>query len=344
MAAVAPIEAPRVASPGRPATVLVVDDNAGKRLAVRAMLAPLGHDVVEADSGRAALDAIKQQSFAVILMDVVMPILDGYETARLIRQRTMSHSTPIIFLTAFRRDETETAAAYANGAVDFIFTPVLAEVLRAKVSAFVHLFLQSEELQRSLAAITALNIEMLSRLAAAAEFRDDDTGQHTRRVGDLSVAIAERLGVSALEVGLIRLAAPLHDVGKIALPDAILCKSGKLTDAEFEQMKTHATVGGEMLAGSAFALLEVAEQVALTHHEKWDGSGYPNALAGDDIPIAGRIVAVADVFDALTHVRPYKPAWSNAEALAEITSHAGQHFDPQVVDAFLAGFGGRFAR
>ena len=151
---------------------------------------------------------------------------------------------------------------------------------------------------------------MLTRLAAAAEFRDDDTGQHTRRVGNLSVAIAERLGVSALEVGLIRLAAPLHDVGKIALPDAILCKPGKLTDAEFEQMKTHATVGGEMLAGSAFALLEVAEQVALTHHEKWDGSGYPNGLAGEDIPIAGRIVAVADVFDALTHVRPYKAAWS----------------------------------
>jgi putative two-component system response regulator len=341
MAAVVPIEAP--ASP-RPATVLVVDDNAGKRLAVRAMLAPLGHAVVEADSGRAALDAIRQQSFAVILMDVVMPILDGYETARLIRQRSTSQSTPIIFLTAFRRDETETAAAYANGAVDFIFTPVLAEVLRAKVSAFVHLFLQSEELQRSLESITALNIEMLARLAAAAEFRDDDTGQHTRRVGNLSVAIAERLGVPALDVGLIRLAAPLHDVGKISLPDAILCKPGRLTDAEFEQMKTHSTIGGEMLTGSAFALLEVAEQVALTHHEKWDGSGYPNGLAGEDIPIAGRIVAVADVFDALTHVRPYKAAWSKTDALAEIAGHAGRHFDPQVVEAFLGRFRGRFAR
>ena len=109
-------------------------------------------------------------------------------------------------------------------------------------------------------------------------------------------------------------------------------------------MKTHATVGAQMLAGSAFALLEVAEQVALTHHEKWDGSGYPNGLAGDDIPIAGRIVAVADVFDALTHVRPYKAAWSKADALAEITSHAGRHFDPQVVEAFLGGFRGRFAR
>ena len=131
-----------------------------------------------------------------------------------------------------------------------------------------------------------------------------------------------------LEVGLIRLAAPLHDVGKIALPDTILGKPGKLTDAEFEQMKTHTTVGAQMLAGSAFALLEVAEQVALTHHEKWDGSGYPNGLAGEDIPIAGRIVAVADVFDALTHVRPYKAAWSKADAVAEITNHAGAAFRP----------------
>jgi putative two-component system response regulator len=223
--------------------------------------------------------------------------------------------------------------------VDFIFTPVLAEVLRAKVSAFVHLFQQSEELKRSLGSITALNIEMLARLAAAAEFRDDDTGQHTRRVGNLSVAIAERLDVPELDVGLIRLAAPLHDVGKIALPDAILCKPGKLTPAEFEQMKTHATIGGQMLAGSAFALLEVAEEIALTHHERWDGSGYPAGLAGEAIPIAGRIVAVADVYDALTHVRPYKAAWSKSDAIAEITTDAGSHFDPGVVDAFVRGQG-----
>jgi cyclic di-GMP phosphodiesterase len=324
-------------SPPTRAAVLVVDDNAAKRLAVRAMLAALDCEVVEAESGRAALGAVKRKSFAVILMDVVMPILDGYETARLIRQGTMSHSTPIIFLTAFGRDDSEKAAAYANGAVDFIFTPVLGEVLRAKVSAFVQLFTQSEELQRSLASITALNIEMLARLAGAAEFRDDDTGQHTRRVGDLSVAIAERMGVPEFDVGLIRLAAPLHDVGKIAVPDAILCKPGKLTEMEFEHMKTHATVGGRMLTGSAFALLEVAEEIALTHHERWDGSGYPAGLAGEEIPIAGRIVAVADVFDALTHVRPYKTAWSRADAVAEIVSHSGGHFDPDVVDAFIAG-------
>jgi PAS domain S-box-containing protein/putative nucleotidyltransferase with HDIG domain len=184
--------------------------------------------------------------------------------------------------------------------------------------------------------LNAAQFEMVARLAAAAEFRDDDTGQHTRRVGELSVAIAERLGLPTAQVELIRIAAPLHDIGKIAVPDAILGKPGKLTDAEFEQIKTHTAVGAQMLAGSSFALLEVAEQIALTHHEKWDGSGYPAGLVGDAIPIVGRIVAIADVFDALTHERPYKKAWSTADAITEMTGQAGRHFDPQALDAFLS--------
>jgi putative two-component system response regulator len=178
--------------------------------------------------------------------------------------------------------------------------------------------------------------EMLARLAAVAEFRDDDTGQHTRRVGDLSVAIAQRLGQPEAQLNLMRLAAPLHDVGKIAIPDAVLGKPGKLTVDEFDEMKTHTTVGAQMLAGSGYSLLELAEEIALSHHEKWDGSGYPAGLAGEAIPIAGRIVAVADVFDALTHERPYKAAWSTAEALAEMTGQAGRHFDPAVLEAFIA--------
>jgi putative two-component system response regulator len=177
--------------------------------------------------------------------------------------------------------------------------------------------------------------EMLARLAAAAEFHDDTSGHHTRRVGDLSVAIARRLGLPDDETDLLRLAAPLHDVGKIAIPDAVLAKPGKLTPAEFDQMKTHTTIGAEMLAGSAFALLEMAEEIALTHHERWDGSGYPTRLAGEAIPMTGRIVAVADVYDALTHARPYKAAWAASDAIAEMTRQAGRHFDPRVLDAFL---------
>jgi putative two-component system response regulator len=201
------------------------------------------------------------------------------------------------------------------------------------------LFAQIEdvtEARRTSRELEQAQFEMLARLAAAAEYHDDNTGEHTRRVGNLSVAIARCLGLADSEVELIRLAAPLHDVGKIAIPDAVLGKPGKLTVAEFEQMKTHTTIGAEMLAGNPFALLEMAEQIALTHHEKWDGSGYPAGLGGDEIPVAGRIVAVADVFDALTHVRPYKAAWTPAEAIAEMRSQKGRHFDPEILDAFLS--------
>jgi PAS domain S-box-containing protein/putative nucleotidyltransferase with HDIG domain len=594
------------APPPAPASILVVNDNAAQRLAISVMLAPLDLAIVEADSGRAALRAVLDSTYAVILMDVRMPVLDGYETARLIRERGGADLTPIIFFTAYGRDDTETLTAYASGAVDFIFTPVRPEVLRAKVSAFTTLFSQKRELQRSVDSVSALNgalresearartvlqnvadgivmadehgviesfnasaqrrfgydeaavcgqllellvatdqrdavaaaraalpctvsggelpaqtmetvgrcqdgstfpmelslsrmalgertllvgcirdisarkeqadreeqrtqalrreaqrdrvtfeeapigslitgrdgliervnqeicrmtgrtpqelvgthhstlahpedrdhttnaiaalldgnvdslryekrflhrsghviegrvaltairdearevvqffaqiedvtearrttraleqaqFEMLARLAAAAEFRDDDTGQHTRRVGDLSFAIAERLGLPAAQLELIRLAAPLHDVGKIAIPDSVLGKPGKLTADEFTLMKTHTTVGAKMLTGSGFALLDVAGQIALTHHERWDGTGYPAGLAGDAIPIAGRIVAVADVFDALTHARPYKIAWTAADATAEMRTQSGRQFDPQVLTAFLS--------
>ena len=177
--------------------------------------------------------------------------------------------------------------------------------------------------------------EMLARLAGAAELHDDNTGRHTHRVGELAVGIAARLGLTREEVELIRLAAALHDVGKIAVPDAVLAKRGKLTVEEFDLMKTHTTVGAAMLADSAFELVTMAEEIALTHHERWDGGGYPTGLAGEAIPITGRIVAVADVFDALTHVRPYKPAWSADDAVAEMQRESARHFDPQVLDAFL---------
>ncbi len=201
------------------------------------------------------------------------------------------------------------------------------------------LYYQIEDITQARASARELKdaqFEMLARLAAAAELRDDDTGQHTRRVGELSVAIAEGLGLSGDRVNLLRLAAPLHDIGKIAIPDAVLSKPGKLTSGEFEQVKSHTTAGAKMLTGSAHALLVMAEQIALTHHERWDGSGYPNGLAGTAIPLAGRIVAVADVFDALTHERPYKVAWTEERAIVEMRDQSGRHFDPRVLDAFLA--------
>jgi putative nucleotidyltransferase with HDIG domain len=176
---------------------------------------------------------------------------------------------------------------------------------------------------------------VIQRLAVAAEYRDDDTGQHTRRVGRLSELIAAALDLPEEQRLLLRQAAPLHDVGKIGIPDSILLKRGRLTRAEFERMKAHTSVGAAMLAGRNFPLLEMAEQIALSHHERWDGTGYPRAIDGEAIPLAARIVAVADVFDALTHARPYKQAWTVTDAITEISRQRGKQFDGAVVDAFL---------
>jgi PAS domain S-box-containing protein/putative nucleotidyltransferase with HDIG domain len=178
--------------------------------------------------------------------------------------------------------------------------------------------------------------ETLRRLATAAEYRDDETYQHTQRVGITAADIAEELSLGAPQVRLLRQAAPLHDVGKLAIPDRILLKPGKLTKHEYEVMKTHAELGCRMLSGSNAPVLQMAAVIAASHHERWDGHGYPNGLSGDAIPLVGRLVAVADVFDALTHVRPYKPAWPVEEALEEIRRCAGSQFDPRVVEAFLA--------
>jgi PAS domain S-box-containing protein/putative nucleotidyltransferase with HDIG domain len=178
-------------------------------------------------------------------------------------------------------------------------------------------------------------LEALERLAVAAEYRDEDTGDHTRRVAQLAALIALELGLGHDMACLIQRAAPLHDVGKIAISDAVLYKPGRLTPEEFEVVKRHTTVGAAILAGRDSPLLEVAQQIAIAHHERWDGSGYPYGLAGHAIPLAGRIVSVADVFDALAHRRPYKPAWPREQAIAEIRSQSGRQFDPSVVDAFL---------
>jgi PAS domain S-box-containing protein len=177
--------------------------------------------------------------------------------------------------------------------------------------------------------------EILTRLARAAEFRDDDTGQHTQRVGCTASLLAQALGLPAEQAELIRQAAPLHDVGKIAISDLILLKPGKLTDEEFATMKTHAALGAALLSNGQSDVVQMAERIAGSHHERWDGNGYPQRLAGEQIPLEGRILAIADVFDALTHERPYKKAWPVEEAVAEITRQSGQQFDPQLVAAFL---------
>lgn len=177
-------------------------------------------------------------------------------------------------------------------------------------------------------------LEILERLALAAEFRDDETGQHTQRVGRTAAILARALDLPGQQAKLIHQAAPLHDVGKLGIPDGILRKPGKLTAEEFEVMKTHTTIGAQILSGSRFPILRLAEEIALTHHERWDGTGYIG-LAGERIPPSGRIVALADVFDAMTNDRIYRKAMPLEEALTEIELQRGRHFDPEMVDAFL---------
>src|SRR5215217_4245701 len=201
---------------------------------------------------------------------------------------------------------------------------------------------RARDLESALAAQTvgrrrdldALRVEMLRRLALAAEYRDDNTREHTERVAALAARLGRRLGLSDLAVAHVRHAAPLHDVGKIAIPDSILLKPGRLSAQEFEVVKTHAEAGARVLADADSELLEVAESIARSHHERWDGSGYPDALSGGDIPLVGRLVHLADVFDILVHERPYKEAFSVEAAAAEITGGAGTQFDPEVVEAF----------
>jgi putative nucleotidyltransferase with HDIG domain len=178
-------------------------------------------------------------------------------------------------------------------------------------------------------------VEIVTRLAVAAEYRDDTTGQHTSRVGILAARIAARLGLPHEEVELLRLAARLHDVGKIGISDVLMLKPAKLTPEEFERIKDHTTIGAQILSGGKSPLLQLAEIVALTHHERWDGHGYPHGLAGEEIPLEGRIVAVADVYDALLGDRPYKKAWLEPDARAEIQAQSGAQFDARVVSAFL---------
>jgi putative two-component system response regulator len=244
--------------------------------------------------------------------------------------------------------------ALSNGARDFLIKPLSPIEVRLRIrnqieTRFLHLALQNQnqwledrvrertaELTRRTEELEEARIEILERLARAAEFRDDETGLHTQRVGRTAAALAKGLGIDPAEVEVIRRAAPLHDIGKIGIPDAVLLKGGRLTAEEHAVMKTHTIIGSDILAGSNVPLLVTGREIALNHHEHWDGRGYPGGLCGDAIPLAARAVAVADVFDALTHPRPYKAAWTIEAAMEEILAQAGRQFDPEVARAFAA--------
>ena len=288
----------------------------------------------------------------LILLDLHMPHWDGFRVMEELKTLTPQGSyLPILVLTADVTAEAK-QRALANGAKDFLTKPfdpievllrvrnlletraLHSELLQQNETLEVKVRERTREVERAHLEVERAHLEVLERLAHAAEYRDDTTGQHTRRVGQVSALLARALGLDREQVLLIRRAAPLHDVGKIGIPDDILLKQGQLIPVELDRMKSHTTIGANMLAGGWFPLLRLAEEIALTHHERWDGTGYPRGLKGEAIPLSGRIVAVADAFDALTHERPYKDARPVKQAIAELRRCAGGQFDPRVVDAF----------
>jgi putative two-component system response regulator len=331
--------------PFRNARILVVDDEPANVEILQRILTRAGFYRVESttDSRQAAALYVQHRP-DLILLDLHMPHMDGLEVLEKLNEIAEASYLPILILSADLTPEAR-RDALSRGAKDFVNKPFQQDELVLRIKTLLEtrlLYIQIQSQNQLLEAkvrertreLVEAQIEIIERLAIAAEFRDDNTGQHTQRVGQLSALLARQLGQPDAQVSLMARAAPLHDVGKIGVPDTILLKMGKLTPLEFEIVKQHTVIGARILSGGKFPLLRLAEEIAFSHHERWDGDGYAGMRA-TDIPLAGRIVAVADVFDALTQQRPYKPAWPIAEAVAEIERQRERQFDPGVVEAFL---------
>lgn len=321
------------------ANILIVDDEKANVRFLEIILEDAGYtNVCSTIDPREAFPLFNEVRPDIVLLDLSMPHLDGFAVLQQLHGDMGDDTVPVLVLTA---DVTTNSKhrALSEGANDFLTKPLDEVEVLLRIHNLLQIRFHSARLEAKVRERTEdlekAQLETLQRLAQAAEYRDDDTGLHTRRVGVTCGRLAELLDFPSKQVELIVLAAPLHDVGKIGIADGILLKPGKLTDEEFEIMRQHTTIGAKMLSGSSSPWLQLAEEIALTHHERWDGRGYPRKLAGEDIPLIGRIVSVADVFDALTHERPYKKAWSAEEAIAEITAQSGKQFDERVVAAFL---------
>ena len=318
-------------------TVLIVDDTP---LNISLLIAALKDDYIirVATRGAQAIDICLSMPVDIILLDVMMPEMDGFETCRRLKENPKFSSIPVIFVTARGEIEDE-SLGFACGAVDYITKPIRAAIVRARVKTHLALHDQNHALsclvQERTDELDKSRLEILHRLGSAGEYRDNETGLHVVRVCHYSRIIAQALGLPEHEAELLYNTAALHDTGKIGIPDSILLKPGKLDDEEWKIMKTHCAIGHEIIGANQNSLLKSAATIALTHHERWDGSGYPKGLKGSEIPLCGRIVSVVDMFDALTSVRPYKSAWSVGEAVTEVELCSGGHFDPQIVDAFM---------
>jgi putative two-component system response regulator len=307
-------------------SILVVDDEATNLQVLRQILQD-EYRLLFAKDGQKALELARTERPNLILLDVMMPDMTGLEACAQLKSDAATASIPVIFVSALSSTDDE-AAGFALGAVDYITKPVSAPIVKARVRNHLSL-VRSDELRDT-------RLQIIQRLGLAAEYKDNETGLHVIRMSHYSQVLARAAGWSEAAAEELLAAAPMHDVGKIGIPDAILLKPGPLTPEEWATMKRHPLIGAEIIGDHPSSLLQMARQIALAHHEKFDGTGYPYGLAGEAIPIEARIVAIADVFDALTTARPYKKAWSVEDACKTIAEGAGKHFDPALVELFFA--------
>ncbi|WP_028865394.1 response regulator [Psychromonas aquimarina] len=318
-------------------TVLVVDDTPEN---IDVLVGTLKQDyhVKAAINGLMALKIVQASPPDIILLDIMMPGIDGYEVCRRLKADHTTRHIPVIFVTAKIALEDE-IMGLDLGAIDYISKPINPPLVQARVRTHLALYDQNRALDRKVFAQTLelhqTRLQIIQRLGRAAEYKDDNTGLHVIRMSEYSRILGLAAGMSETEADMLMDAAPMHDIGKIGIPDSILKKPGKLDYAEFEIMKTHCDIGEQIIGDDKSELLQMAKILTLTHHEKWNGSGYPNQLKGEDIPRIGRIVAITDVFDALTSERPYKKAWSVEDAVEQLQKDAGEHFDPQLVALFI---------
>lgn len=318
--------------------LLIVDDVSSNIDALRAILSD-DYKLKVATSGKVALKAaLRAPQPDLILLDIIMPEMDGYETCRQLKEDIRTRDIPIIFVTA-KSDDIDEIKGFEAGAVDYVTNPPMPLVLKSRIRSHLALYNQSKEMWRQVQEQTKELKEtrsvMIQQLGRAAEFKDNETGFHVIRMSRSAQAIALAYGLSEAQADLILEAAPMHDIGKLGIPDHILKKPGPLDKDEWEEMKQHTIIGAKIFGESLHSdLIREASLIALTHHERWDGSGYPQGLRGEEIPLTSRICAVADVFDALTSERPYKRAWPIDTAIKYIMDESGKHFDPIVVAAF----------
>lgn len=317
-------------------TILVVDDVPANIDVLAGILGP-HYRVHFATNGADAIDIALKTPPGLILLDVMMPDMSGYDVCKHLKADLRTREIPIIFVTALE-DEHDEDAGLSLGAVDYLHKPCNASILLRRVRIQMDLHHQHRTLEAKVRERTreleSTRLQIIHRLGRAAEYRDNETGLHVVRMSESAGILARAAGMSDANAQLLTEAATMHDVGKIGIPDRILLKPGKLDADEWEAMKTHTRIGAEIIGDDSSDILQLARVVALHHHERWDGTGYPHGLSGENIPIEGRIVSIVDVYDALTSERPYKKPWKASDAAAYIQEHSGTAFDPQLTPLF----------